>query len=201
MDHLSIPVLGEGAPGRAFSRVSQSVSWSLIPFDPRALGKIIVEERRCTPEEIGVVDILPYLEGAAYVGFIAGATFAVLELRTMSRDRKIELMLRQTEFFCSRDFEEATVNAVKGNFEPGKISDVDMKMLADYWDSMAEMMRMKLVSSDVVNLNYESVWEWMRPWLATWEERVGEGRFENFEWMAHQQCKERLAAEQKAKAA
>lgn len=141
------------------------------------------------------------LQGAAFVGVIAGAVFTIIELRTMSRDRKVELKLRQTEFFCSREFEEATVNAVMGKFEPGKVSDVDMKMVADYWDFMAEMIKTKLVRSDQVPLNYEVVWEWMRPWMATWEERVGTGRFEMFEWMANQARKERLAAEQKAKAA
>ena len=148
-----------------------------------------------------MVDILQVLEGLAYVGFIAGAVFAVIELRTMSQDRRIELVLRENEFFCSREFEEATVNAVKGNFEPGKVSDVDMKMLADYWDSMTEMIKMKLVSRDDVSLNFADVWEWSKPWVRTWEERVGEGRFENFEWMAQKEREERLAAEQKAKAA
>ena len=163
--------------------------------------KTIGAERRCQPEAIGVVDILQILEGATYAAFIVGAIVAVFELRTMSRDRKLELKLRETEFFCSREFEEATVNAVKGNFEPGKVSDVDMKMLADYWDSMAEMIRARLVTAEEAGLMYEEAWEWMKPWMATWEERVGEGRFEDFEWMANQARKKRLAAEKKAKAA
>ena len=146
-----------------------------------------------------MVDVLQVLEGATYAAFIVGAIVAVFELRTMSRDRKLELKLRQTEFFCSREFEEATVNAVVGKFEPGKVSDVDMKMLADYWDFSAEMTRMRLVTDEEAGLIWEEVWEWMRPWIATWEERVGKGRFEDFEWMANQARKERLAAEQKTK--
>ena len=148
-----------------------------------------------------MVDILQVLEGAAYVGFIAGAIFAVLELRPMSRDRRTEMMLRSAEFFCAREFEEATVNGVKANFEPGKCSDVDMKMIADYWDYLGAMVRMKLVDYRTATqiLNFEGVWEWMKPWIDTWEERVGKGRFEDFEWMASEQRRRRLAVEQKGK--
>ena len=56
-----------------------------------------------------MVDILQVLEGAAYVGFIAGAIFAVMELRTLSKDRKTELTMRMNEHWASKDFEEAFI--------------------------------------------------------------------------------------------
>ena len=136
-----------------------------------------------------MVDVLQYLEGATYAAFIVGALVAVYELRAMSRDRRIELKLREIEFFCSREFEEATVNAVKGNFEPGKVSDVDMKMLADYWDGMAEMVRTKLIAREDVGLDFASVWEAARPWTKSWEDLVGEGRFGDWERIARQEEK------------
>lgn len=142
-----------------------------------------------------MVDLLQVLEGATYAAFIVGAIVAVFELRAMSRDRKTEMMFRNREFFCSREFEEATVNAVKGNFEPGKVSDVDMKMVADYWDYMATMVRRKLVDFDTATqlLSYDRVWDWIKPWVLTWEDRVGKGRYEDFEWMANEEHRRRHA--------
>ena len=62
-----------------------------------ASEKPIGEERRFWHGGTAMVDLMHVLEGLAYVGFIAGAFFAVVELRTMSRDRKIESKLRETE--------------------------------------------------------------------------------------------------------
>ena len=150
-----------------------------------------------------MVDLLQVLEGLAYVGFIAGAIFAVYELQSIKKDRRSEIMLRSMEMFCSHDFEVAAVNAVKADFEPGKVSDVDAKSIADYFEFLGGMARKKLADKDVVLtiMSFEGMWETMHPWILHWEKLVGEGRFPDFEWMAGEERRDRLAREQKAKAA
>ena len=150
-----------------------------------------------------MVDILQVLEGATYAAFIVGAIVAVFELRSISRDRRAELLIRSQEMFCSRDMEQAAVNAVIADMQPGKVADVDAKMIADYFEFLGAMARTKLGDKDIVGyiMSHEAMWEWMHPWILSWEERVGEGRFPNFEWMANEERKKRLAAEQRAKAA
>ena len=44
-DYLSILILGEGAPTRAFSMVSHSVSWSLIPQGPPFASEKTIGEK------------------------------------------------------------------------------------------------------------------------------------------------------------
>lgn len=40
-----------------------------------------------------MVDLIQVLEGAAYVGFILGAVFAVLELRGIGRERRVSIVV------------------------------------------------------------------------------------------------------------
>ena len=48
-----------------------------------------------------MVDILQVLEGATYAAFILGATVAVIELRSMRKDRELEFYMRMNEYWCS----------------------------------------------------------------------------------------------------
>ena len=54
----------------------------------RRLGKDDRGGKAIPARWIVVVDVLQVLEGLAHVGFIAGAIFAVLELRGISRERR-----------------------------------------------------------------------------------------------------------------
>ena len=141
-----------------------------------------------------MVDLAYVLDVAVDVSIILAAVFALYQLWALVRTRRSDLLLRTLAFFCSREFEQAAVNAVKSGFDPEKCSDVEMKMLADYWDWMALMGKRNLVNIDLLDdmLNFESTWESMKPWVRKWEERTYRGRFSQFEWMADDQRRRRL---------
>ncbi len=143
------------------------------------------------------------LDVAVNVSVILAAVFALYQLWAFVRNRRSELLLRTLAFFCSRDFEQAAVNAVKSGFDPEKCSDVEMKMIADYWDWMALMGKRRLVNVRLLDemLDFERTWDSMKPWVQRWEERTYRGRFSQFEWMAHDQRRRRLLGEQNARSA
>jgi hypothetical protein len=64
-----------------------------------------------------VVDLLLVLEGAAYVGFIVGAIFAVYELRSASKDRKTDMMMRINEWWCRPEWAEPLAKLWKTDFK------------------------------------------------------------------------------------
>jgi hypothetical protein len=167
--------------------------------------KPIGEERRCRLEAIGVVDILQVLEGLAYVGFIAGAIFAVIELRTMSRDRKTELLVNMAEHWSSREFVEALSHYAEADFQSAEKAEktcprISLFMMSEYFDSMATLARKKAVSFDLMYqlLDFEGVWERMKPWCLHMRDKTNPSEFVDFEWMANECRKKRLAAEKKA---
>ena len=123
-----------------------------------------------------MVDILQVLEGLAYIGFIGGAIFAVLELRTMSKASQTELILRVSEFWSSKDFEEAFVKVRElESKDPKQIEEKCTKqslfMVVDYIDGIADLARLNLLNRDVVldMIAYDLIWDRMEPWIA--EER------------------------------
>lgn len=150
-----------------------------------------------------LVDLMYVLGVAVNVSVILAAVFALYQLWALVRNRRSELLLQTLQFFCSRDFEQATVNAVNSGFDPEKCSDVEMKMIADYWDWMALMGKRNLVNVHLLDdmFNFEGVWESMKPWVRRWEDRTYRGRFSQFEWMAGDQRRRRLLEETHAKSA
>lgn len=150
-----------------------------------------------------MVDLTYVLDVAVNVSVILAAVFALYQLWALVRSRRSDLLLRTLAFFCSPEFEKAAVNAVNSGFDPEKCSDVEMKMIADYWDWMALMGKRNLVNVHLLDdmLNFESTWESMRPWVRKWEERTYRGRFSQFEWMAGEQRRRRLLEEKYAKSA
>jgi len=152
-----------------------------------------------------LVDFLQVLEGAAYVGFIAGAIFAVLELREIRRDRKLDLLMRMHDSWCTPEFEEATIKIMRGNFTTGpeaeeQCSVVSLKMVADYFDHAASLARQGLVDAKwIVDVyDFEACYEKMKPWILAWEEQMP-GRYDDFRHMANETRTRRLAAEKKVK--
>jgi len=147
-----------------------------------------------------VVELLQVLEGLAYVGFIAGAIFAVLELRSISKDRKLELLMRLMEKWNSREFTAAMVNWVQADFRSAEMAEktcpkADLVMMAEYFDWAASLARNKLVSEGFVsgNLDFEFVWTRMKPWCLHWREQTAPGQLNSFEWMANEKRTERQA--------
>jgi hypothetical protein len=144
------------------------------------LEKTIGEERRCQTEAIGVVDILQVLEGAAYVGFIAGAIFAVMELRTLSRDRKTEVVMRMNEYWASKDFEEAFIKIRELDSEDPrqmeeKCTKQSLWMVVDYLDGIGVLAEDGLLDKKyVINMiAWELIWDRLEPWVIDMRKKVG----------------------------
>jgi hypothetical protein len=119
-----------------------------------------------------VVDILPYLEGLAYVGFIAGAIFAVMELRDIKRDRQIGLMTRLMEHGATREFQEPMgkiwrTKATDAQELEKEISSTNLYMVGEYWSVTAFLATSGLVKrKDLLKyMDYESLWGRMGPWI------------------------------------
>jgi len=158
------------------------------------------------------VDFLQVLEGAAYVGFIFGAIFAVLELRTMSKDRKTELIMRTNEFMCTREWTEATAKFMKARFQTPEEAEKQcslpiLLMIADYCEGIGTLAQRGLVPKDVVIdiLPIEYVWDKIKVWARApadlddpMREKYG-SPYPSFEWLANEDRKRRLATEQKSK--
>ena len=149
-----------------------------------------------------MVDILPYLEGLAYVGFIAGAVFAVIELRSISKDRKLELYVRLSERWNSHDFSEAMVNLGKADLQSAETAkktcpETDLVMIAEYFDWVASLARKKLIEEDFIlsAYDFEFAWSVMKSWCLDWRKRMAPNQLSDFEWIAGKQQAWRQASE------
>jgi len=136
-----------------------------------SLGKFLREESNSAPGGIVVVDLMQVLEGLAYVGFIAGAIFAVLELRGFRQDRSTELVMRMNEFMCSRDFAEMTARFMKARFKTAKeaeeqLSMADLLMAADYFEGVGYLAKRRLIPTKIIvdTLPSDYAWDKIKPW-------------------------------------
>ena len=111
-----------------------------------------------------MVDLMQVLEGATYAAFIAGAIFAVVEVRSIKNDRKTELVMRMGEYL-SINFQETLL----------KLSDLDTKDprqieekvgrlgiygLVGYLEQIAVLAQHKLLDTKFVC--------YMFPWVGIW---------------------------------
>jgi len=150
-----------------------------------------------------VVDILPYLEGLAYVGFIAGAIFAVWELRTMSRDRQTEFILRVNEFWSTKDFQDAYAKVQQLNSkDPKEMEEIctrqSLNIVVGYLDGVGDLARRKLLKKNLVLdvAAWDSLWDKLLPWIESERKRSGNVlAFYGFEYVADECRKWRAAYE------
>ena len=143
-----------------------------------------------------MVDLMQVLEGATYAAFIAGAIFAVIELRSMKSDRKTELILRINEYFSSKDFEETMFKVREiDTKDPREIEEkvgrVAIFALVDYLDGISALAQFKLL--DVKFLCYQFTWTgtWNRlePYIKHMRQYSLRYWGSGFEWMAAEDLK------------
>jgi len=144
-----------------------------------------------------VVDLLQVLEGATYAAFIAGAIFAVIELRSINKDRETDFLMRLNDFWSSRDFEETRVKVkdLPETDDPRQIEDtvgrVALFSYVDYFDGIAGMAENKSLKLDfVINLaEWFGMWEKLEPWVLN-ERQKGYKHFAaSFEWLVEEDQK------------
>ena len=146
---------------------------------------------------IVVVELLQVLEGATYMAFIAGAIFAVIELRSMNKDRETDFLMRMNDFWSSRDFEETRVKVMDlpVTDDPRQIEDkvgrVALFSYIDYFEGIAMMAQNKsLKLGFVLGLaEWFALWEKLDPWVLN-ERQKGSGAFAGgFEWLVEEDQK------------
>ena len=136
-----------------------------------ASEKPIGEERRFQPEEIVVVNILHVLEGAAYVGFIAGAFFTVVELRGVARDRRTQVVVDIMRHIGTVEFQEQLEKIEKTRFSSGeeareRCGYVPLGVVSHINEQVGLLLRMKLVDASLVHesIGIADAWDKMKPW-------------------------------------
>jgi hypothetical protein len=158
-----------------------------------------------------MADILQVLEALVYVELLLGVILGLNELRTMSRDRKAELALRMTEMWCTQEFQENGAKLLKANFKTAEEAEDQCSLPsllvgASFFERLGYMARKKLVPKDVIleTMPVEYCWDKMKPWAMGPEIDDPERRmypratYPNFEWLANEDRKHRLAEERKA---
>ena len=138
-----------------------------------------------------MVDLLQVLEGAAYVGFIAGAIFAVLELRGIGRDRRVGMVVDMYSSFVETDMAEAYSKVITGTY--GSAEDIEQKCshsslakIAGFFEGVGYISRKKFVDPSVVMdfLPVVAVWNKMQPWVMYDRERTSPTQWVEFEYLA-----------------
>ena len=131
-----------------------------------------------------MVDLLLVLEGMAYIGFIAGAIFAVWELRTMSRDRQTEFIMRVNEHWTTRDFQDGWVKVrdidSKDSKEIERIcTRQSLRMIVEYLDGLGSLAQRNLLKRELVTdlLAWDLVWDQVEPWIASERQRLSNEDF------------------------
>ena len=123
---------------------------------------------------IVVVDLLQVLQGATYLAFIAGAIFAVAELRDYRRERQMEIMMRVAEHVNTREFQDALYKLAKANTKDAlelekQVSAVDLNMIATYFEHVGWLGMARIVSREMIVMFYpwQFFWQKLQPWIET----------------------------------
>ena len=141
-----------------------------------------------------MVDILQVLEGATYAAFIVGAIIAVYELRSASKDRRAETLMRTNEFWCSKDFEETFLkmreaydDKVQGSKElEDRVGKLALWTLVDYLDGVASLAKTRAIDKKTVLImfGWYRMWSGLEPWVRYKRENGYPQVAESFEWLA-----------------
>jgi hypothetical protein len=143
---------------------------------------------------IVVVDLLQVLEGLAYVGFIAGAIFAVIELRSMSKDRETDFQMRMNEYWSSKDFAEVLlkVRELPETTDPREIEDKVGKLglyrYVEYLDGIAGLVENRSLNKKLVLSLAEwfGLWVKLEPWIFDVREKGYPVFASGFQWLVEE---------------
>ena len=145
-----------------------------------------------------MVDILQVLEGLAYVGFITGAIFAVVELRSMGKDRETDFLMRLNDYWSSRDFTGALVKVreLPETDDPHEIEDKCGKLalysLVGYLEGISMMAENKLLNKKFVLYitDWSGIWTKLEPWIDYVRRNEQIGFADSLEWLVAEDVQE-----------
>jgi hypothetical protein len=164
----------------------------------RASEKTIGEERRCPPEEIGVVDISAIRDTVVAVSVTLGIVFAVIELRGMARDRRTRLVLDVFSHVGTLEFSTQFGKIWNAEFKDAreaeeKCSYVALSLVARYYEGVGLLIRRGLVDADLIfeSLPLDLMWNKMKPWCIE-KRSIKPDSYVHFEYAA-ERCQAYLA--------
>ncbi len=127
-----------------------------------------------------MVDASLVLDAIVAVSIAAGAFFAVVELRSMSKDRRTELIMRMNEHWSSKDFEEAWIRVRElDSKNPGEMEKecpkLSLWMVVNYFDGIGDLARENLLDREFVlgKVNWVFMWERLEPWVVDIRQKMG----------------------------
>lgn len=138
------------------------------------------------------MDLIEMLQVATYIAFIAGAIFAVVELRDYKRERQMEILMRIAEHVNTREFQDAMMKMAKANAENPKelekqVSASDLNMIANYFEHVAWLGTTGIVDRKMIIRFYpwQYFWQRLQPWIEPMRKEFdAEMLYEDIEKMA-----------------
>jgi len=129
---------------------------------------------------MAIVDASFVLDAIVAVSIAAGAFFAVMELRDLKRDRRLELVTQAAMHWTTREFEDAfckvwRADATDAEGLERQVSFVDLCLIADFHAAVARLAVEGLVDARALTgyFPFSYTWNKMKPWVIA--ERAASG--------------------------
>ena len=140
---------------------------------------------------MALVDASLMLDAIVAVSIAAGAVFAVMELRGMSRDRRTHLVIDVFSHVGTLEFSEQFAKVFFSDAKDAKeveekCSIVALSMVGRYYEGIGLLIRRGLVDYDLIfeSLPFHILWERMKPWCLEIRRTQGPDMFVHFEYAA-----------------
>lgn len=145
-----------------------------------------------------MVDASLALDTIVAVSIAAGAFFAVIELRDLKKDRRLELVLQACMHWTTREFEDAVGKVWRADASDAKglekqVSYNDLSMVADFHDAVARLALEGLMDTRTLTgfFPFSYMWKKMKPWIIAERAAAGiPGIWSNLEKLAQSQEEE-----------
>ena len=135
-----------------------------------------------------MVDASLVFDAIVAVSIAAGAVFAVMELRGMSRDRRTHLVIDVFSHVGTLEFSEQFARILRAEFKDAKEAEekcsvVALSMVGRYYEGVGLMVSRGLVDSDLIfeSLPFHILWGRMKPWCLEIRRTLGPDMFVHFE--------------------
>jgi len=119
-----------------------------------------------------MVDASLVLDAIVAVSIAAGAFFAVIELRDLKRDRRLEFVLQACMHWTTREFEDALNKIWRADASDAKglekqVSSTDLYLVADFLAAVARLGLEGLVDTRTLTgyFPFSYIWNKMKPWV------------------------------------
>jgi len=146
-----------------------------------------------------LVDVQQILDGAVSLAVIAGAIFAVIQLRDIKKDRRLGIVIEAGMRLTSREFEEAVCklwqsSAADAEELEKQVSRVELSMITDFYSGMANLGLVGIVDKRVLTsfVQFSPVWNKVKPFVVAQRAATGLTLWADLEKMAQFEAEEGL---------